>query len=87
MDSDSDSDSGPVDSDSHLMDSDSGLMDSDSDSDSGLVDSDSLPDSRVRTHSNTDNNTATFCEIRNSVKILDLSGLVSHRVSTVYGFG
>ena len=30
------------------------------------------------------NNTATFCEIRNSVKIL--SGLVSHRVSTVYGF-
>ena len=53
MDSDSDSDSGPMDSDSHLMDSDSGLMDSDSDSDSGLVDSDSLPDSRVRTHSNT----------------------------------
>ena len=50
-DSDSDSDSGPMDSDSHLMDSDSGLMDSDSDS--GLVDSDSLPDSRVRTHSNT----------------------------------
>ena len=48
---DSDSDSGPMDSDSHLMDSDSGLMDSDSDS--GLVDSDSLPDSRVRTHSNT----------------------------------
>ena len=46
-----DSDSGPMDSDSHLMDSDSGLMDSDSDS--GLVDSDSLPDSRVRTHSNT----------------------------------
>ena len=61
MDSDSDSDSGQMDSDSHLMDSDSGLMDSDSglmdsdsDSDSGLVDSDSLPDSRVRTHSNTD---------------------------------
>ena len=53
MDSDSDSDSGQMDSDSHLMDSDSGLMDSDSDSDSGLVDSDSLPDSRVRTHSNT----------------------------------
>ena len=57
MDSDSDSDSGPMDSDSHLMDSDSdsGLMDSDSDSDSDsdLVDSDSLPDSRVRTHSNT----------------------------------
>ena len=53
VDSDSDSDSGPMDSDSHLMDSDSGLMDSDSDSDSGLVDSDSLPDSRVRTHSNT----------------------------------
>ena len=50
---DSDSDSGPMDSDSHLMDSDSGLMDSDSDSDSDLVDSDSLPDSRVRTHSNT----------------------------------
>ena len=50
---DSDWDSGPVDSDSHLMDSDSDLMDSDSDSDSGLVDSDSLPDSRVRTHSNT----------------------------------
>ena len=52
-DSDSDSDSGPVDSDS---DSDSGPMDSDShlmDSDSGLVDSDSLPDSWVRTHSNT----------------------------------
>ena len=55
MDSDSDSDSGQMDSDSHLMDSDSGLMDSDSDSDSGLVDSDSLPDSRVRTHSNTGN--------------------------------
>ena len=54
MDSDSDSDSGPMDSDSHLMDSDSGQMDSDSDSDSGLVDSDSLPDSRVRTHSNTE---------------------------------
>ena len=53
MDSDSDSDSGPMDSDSRLMDSDSGLMDSDSDS--GLVDSDSLPDSRVRTHSNTGN--------------------------------
>ena len=51
VDSDSDSDPGPVDSDSHLLDSDSGLMDSDSDS--GLVDSDSLPDSRVRTHSNT----------------------------------
>ena len=52
---DSDSDSGPMDSDSDSgpMDSDSGLMDSDSDSDSGLVDSDSLPDSRVRTHSNT----------------------------------
>ena len=52
---DSDLDSGPMDSDSHLMDSDSGLMDSDSDSDSdsGLEDSDSLPDSRVRTHSNT----------------------------------
>ena len=53
MDSDSASDSGPVDSDSHLMDSDSGLIDSDSDSDSGLMDSDSLSDSRVRTHSNT----------------------------------
>ena len=30
------------------------------------------------------NNTATCCEIRNSVKIL--FGSVSHRVSTVYGF-
>ena len=55
MDSDSDSDYGPVDSDSHQMILESGLMDSDSDSDSdsGLVDSDSLQDSRVRTHSNT----------------------------------
>ena len=36
------------------------------------------------TNHNNHDNTATFCEIRNSVKIL--SGLVSHWVSTVYGF-
>ena len=67
MDSDSDSDSGQMDSDSHLMDSDSGLMDSDSDSDSGLVDSDSLPDSRVRTHSNTDLYKVHFCGVHSHI--------------------
>ena len=53
LDSDSHSDSGPMDLDldSSPMDSDSHLMDSDLDS--GFVDSDSLLDSRVWTHSNT----------------------------------
>ena len=72
MDSDSDSDSGQMDSDSHLMDSDSGLMDSDSDSDSGLVDSDSLPDSRVRTHSNTDIESHGLLNFFTSVQIMNV---------------
>ena len=79
MDSDSDSDSGPMDSDSHLMDSDSGLMDSDSDSDSGLVDSDSVPDSRVRTHSNT-----ALISFHEVAFLIYLNNLCVGHTSTIY---
>ena len=40
------------------------------------------PTSNITKH----DNTATFCEIRNCVEILFNLGMVSHRISTVYGF-
>ena len=39
---------------------------------------------RPTTNMTNHDNTATFCEIRNCVKIL--LGMVNRRVSTVYGF-